>query len=559
MHRSVELELEEVDRLHDEQLLRKANVSPFFTSAQPPFAMPHELDFSPQAIPRAEEEITASALSRDASLLVPLLNLDGPDPSSDSTSSLSWSSELDPVAPLAQVPSWHHDLDADLHDESAGMLHTHYAMQINDVVDDQRFRCDADGSSSLFGHLQTSDQGYKSDHVNVYSVDQSNAFAHGRQSVFAQRGSNKSEPKHKRRDDRDSVRRSPYHPDDLTMAESDDHYCHATAAECDARLHSLHDSPNSSSARSYLRVRESCARHARSSVQPYGRPLATQRVMREKLFPLQHMMLKSRSYRAQSSAAARPASARSDNKMFQMIPFPMEALSISSTEPSCAVAHTQDSQPQDFHETFKKHSPLPDAHRTSKMKRANQRASLFALASPLTVLTKKLARDSTKTMFSSSVLRMPGAPTTASSSFDRLYGALQPSRQHRSLNVEYASPRHSEMWYRSDKRPHCHHHRSRCAVPMSSSSFAPAVLIPLSTTSPPPLPKRKIGAYSPTARRARIERYHEKRKQLVFHKRIKYACRKRLAIACPRVKGRFVRKQALQDETPAAPSVGTTP
>ncbi|EGZ30268.1 hypothetical protein PHYSODRAFT_385425, partial [Phytophthora sojae] len=55
-------------------------------------------------------------------------------------------------------------------------------------------------------------------------------------------------------------------------------------------------------------------------------------------------------------------------------------------------------------------------------------------------------------------------------------------------------------------------------------------------------PKRKIGIYSPAERRERLKRFHEKRKLRVFHKRIKYDCRKRLANSCPRIKGRFVRK-----------------
>ncbi|KAL3674213.1 hypothetical protein V7S43_000171 [Phytophthora oleae] len=55
-------------------------------------------------------------------------------------------------------------------------------------------------------------------------------------------------------------------------------------------------------------------------------------------------------------------------------------------------------------------------------------------------------------------------------------------------------------------------------------------------------PARKIGIYSPADRRERLKRFHEKRKHRVYHKRIKYDCRKRLANSCPRVKGRFVRK-----------------
>lgn len=70
-------------------------------------------------------------------------------------------------------------------------------------------------------------------------------------------------------------------------------------------------------------------------------------------------------------------------------------------------------------------------------------------------------------------------------------------------------------------------------------SSAPVVAAP---------PKRKIGAYSPEARRERLRRFHEKRKLRVFHKRIKYACRERLANACPRVKGRFVKKTPVAEE-----------
>ncbi|KAH7488199.1 hypothetical protein KRP22_009161 [Phytophthora ramorum] len=56
------------------------------------------------------------------------------------------------------------------------------------------------------------------------------------------------------------------------------------------------------------------------------------------------------------------------------------------------------------------------------------------------------------------------------------------------------------------------------------------------------VPKRTIGIYSPPERRERLRRFHEKRKLRVYHKRIKYDCRKRLANSCPRIKGRFVRK-----------------
>lgn len=82
---------------------------------------------------------------------------------------------------------------------------------------------------------------------------------------------------------------------------------------------------------------------------------------------------------------------------------------------------------------------------------------------------------------------------------------------------------------------------------VSRLSFAPMPAAPSShaRVSPPPFTQsqpRQIGIYSPQERRERIKRFLEKRKQRVFHKRIKYDCRKRLANACPRIKGRFVRR-----------------
>ncbi|ETI34700.1 hypothetical protein F443_18871 [Phytophthora nicotianae P1569] len=71
-------------------------------------------------------------------------------------------------------------------------------------------------------------------------------------------------------------------------------------------------------------------------------------------------------------------------------------------------------------------------------------------------------------------------------------------------------------------------------------------------------PKRKIGIYSPAERRERLKRFHEKRKLRVYHKRIKYDCRKRLANSCPRIKGRFVRKseflQAKESDSISSPA-----
>lgn len=52
---------------------------------------------------------------------------------------------------------------------------------------------------------------------------------------------------------------------------------------------------------------------------------------------------------------------------------------------------------------------------------------------------------------------------------------------------------------------------------------------------------KKIGSYSPAARKLRIQKFHEKRKNRTWKKSIKYDCRKKLADDRPRIKGRFVR------------------
>ncbi|KAG3118836.1 hypothetical protein PI124_g2631 [Phytophthora idaei] len=86
------------------------------------------------------------------------------------------------------------------------------------------------------------------------------------------------------------------------------------------------------------------------------------------------------------------------------------------------------------------------------------------------------------------------------------------------------------------------------------------VLLPLSQQFQPQYqaPKRKIGIYSPAERHERLKRFHEKRKLRVYHKRIKYDCRKRLANSCPRIKGRFVRKseflQAKESDSISSPT-----
>lgn len=52
---------------------------------------------------------------------------------------------------------------------------------------------------------------------------------------------------------------------------------------------------------------------------------------------------------------------------------------------------------------------------------------------------------------------------------------------------------------------------------------------------------RLVGAYTTVQRRARVARYLELRQRRVWHKKIKYDCRKRLASGRVRIKGRFVK------------------
>jgi hypothetical protein len=57
----------------------------------------------------------------------------------------------------------------------------------------------------------------------------------------------------------------------------------------------------------------------------------------------------------------------------------------------------------------------------------------------------------------------------------------------------------------------------------------------------------RIGIYLPDARKARIARFHAKRKMRIWRKRIKYDCRKKLADSRPRIKGRFVKRSEMDD------------
>ena len=70
---------------------------------------------------------------------------------------------------------------------------------------------------------------------------------------------------------------------------------------------------------------------------------------------------------------------------------------------------------------------------------------------------------------------------------------------------------------------------------------------PLPPRSPPPLGPylhtKKVGTISLEERRAKIEKYLQKRSRRTYGKKVFYACRKRVADTRVRVKGRFVTKK----------------
>lgn len=74
---------------------------------------------------------------------------------------------------------------------------------------------------------------------------------------------------------------------------------------------------------------------------------------------------------------------------------------------------------------------------------------------------------------------------------------------------------------------------------------------------------KKIGSYSPAARKLRILKFHEKRKNRTWKKSIKYDCRKKLADDRPRIKGRFVRVLEnmcdMKDDEPMSPMGDMSP
>lgn len=91
-------------------------------------------------------------------------------------------------------------------------------------------------------------------------------------------------------------------------------------------------------------------------------------------------------------------------------------------------------------------------------------------------------------------------------------------------------------------------------VKTSAESSLGQLRIATPAASSRPEIRKKIGCYSPNARKLRIQKFHEKRKNRTWKKSIKYDCRKKLADDRPRVKGRFVRVLDNLGDQPVATS-----
>ncbi|TMW66161.1 hypothetical protein Poli38472_003926 [Pythium oligandrum] len=150
----------------------------------------------------------------------------------------------------------------------------------------------------------------------------------------------------------------------------------------------------------------------------------------------------------------------------------------------------------------------------------------FTIPSPTSSSSKKQRVS----LFGKKDVDVKAAAGTAARASVAIKGSMSPSLKHKAGQLS------SDESRKDDPRASL----SKLSIP-STEPFLGVLSITTPTTVSGVDPKKKIGSYSPEARKLRIQKFHEKRKNRTWKKSIKYDCRKKLADDRPRIKGRFVR------------------
>ncbi|RLN90915.1 hypothetical protein BBJ28_00000317 [Nothophytophthora sp. Chile5] len=117
-------------------------------------------------------------------------------------------------------------------------------------------------------------------------------------------------------------------------------------------------------------------------------------------------------------------------------------------------------------------------------------------------------------------------------------GPMSPSLKG---TVAAASATAAELRKEQARMPTANGLTSSLSITAPADPFLGVLNVATTTPTASEQAERKIGSYSPQARKLRIQKFHEKRKNRTWKKSIKYDCRKKLADDRPRIKGRFVR------------------